>query len=716
MLRIKGIITLAVLLSTLVASADEGMWLPFLLKQNNYDQMQKMGLKLSADQLYDINNSSLKDAIVSFGGYCTGEIISDQGLVLTNHHCGYGAIQSHSTVEHDYLTDGFWAMDKAQELPVEGLFVRFLVRIEDVTDSVLHEIDHRTASEERSKLIRKRIKRISKASTEGTRYTASIKPFFEGNHYYMYVYDTYTDIRLVGAPPSSVGKFGGDTDNWKWPRHTGDFSMFRIYGNENGEPADYSIDNKPIKPKHHLPISLKGIEEKDFAMVFGYPGSTSRYRSSFGIKQDLEVINPTRIKIRDKRLKILKKQMNASDEVRIKYSSKYAGIANYYKYFIGQNEGLRKLNTVTKKEAEEQEFRVWANQNEPRKEKYGKVLAEMEQSYNDRGESIKMLYYFLEATRAPDLLSFILEVYPLIKKVGAHNNEEELIEIKTELLAAADKHFKDYDMDTDRKVFAALFALFYKDVPSAYHPSIFSVIVENYNADFGRYADMLYKRSAFASKETFEAMVEELENYPVDKDHAVKLFNSVEEKLINTRNNFFELNGTLSANRRLYLEGLMEMQPEKNFYPDANSTMRTTYGTVNPYEPGDGLMYNFFTTIDGLMEKKDNSDPEFIVPEKLTELYETKDFGKYADKTGNLTVCFITDNDITGGNSGSPVINGNGELIGCAFDGNWEAMTGDLVFDPSLKRCISADIRYILFIVDKYAGAGHLVEEMTIVK
>jgi hypothetical protein len=707
---------LIVLISFFSVKADEGMWLPFLLNEHNYEDMKKMGLNLTPEQLYDINQSSLKDAIVSFGGFCTGEIISKEGLVLTNHHCGFGAIQSHSTVEHDYLTNGFWAMDKQQELPVEGLFVRFLVKIEDVTDSVLLDIDYKTPEEDRKKLIKERIKHITKQTQEGNDYTASIKPFFKGNRYYMYVFETYTDIRLVGAPPSSIGKYGGDTDNWKWPRHTGDFSLFRVYGSKDGKPADYSNENIPITPKHHLPISLKGIEEGDFSMVFGYPGSTQRYKTSFGIEQDLNIINPNRIKIRDKRLKILKKQMNASDKVRIQYASKYAGIANYYKYFIGQNEGLRKLNTIDKKREGEAKFIEWANQNESRKAKYANVLANIGDMYKNREDLIQVLYYFIEAGYAPDLINFIGQVYPLIKRVGRHHNEEELVEIKTELLQVAEKHFKDYDLNTDKEVFSELYGMFYKDVASEEHPSVFSTIIEYYKGDFNRYANTIYKTSVFAKKKKFIDFVESIEDFQVEKDAAISLYNSVESKFITTKTAYFDINAALTANKRLYMEGLMEMNSDKKFYPDANSTMRTTYGKVEAYEPGDGLAYNHFTTMKGLIEKMDNNDPEFNVPVKLVELYEAKDYGKYGIEGDKLVVCFITNNDITGGNSGSPVINGNGELIGCAFDGNWEAMTGDLVFDPNYKRCINADIRYILFIIDKFAGAGHLVEEMTIVQ
>lgn len=705
------------LITNLSLKADEGMWLPLLLNEYNYEEMKKMGLKLTSQQLYDINQSSLKDAIVSFGGFCTGEVISKDGLILTNHHCGFGAIQSHSTVENDYLTDGFWAMDRNQELPIEGLFVRFLVKIEDVTDSILHEIDYKTDEDKRKELIKTRTKRITKREQDSTNYTVSIKPFFNGNKYYMYVFETYNDVRLVGAPPSSIGKYGGDTDNWKWPRHTGDFSLFRVYADQDGKPAKYNANNIPLSPKHHLPISLKGIESGDFSMVFGYPGSTQRYKTSFGIEQDLKIVNPTRIKIRDKRLKILKKQMNATDKVRIQYASKYASISNYYKYFIGQNEGLRKLNTIDNKKQEETAFNQWANQNEIRKEKYGNVLSSIEDIYNNRADIIEILYYYIEAGYAPDLITFIDAAYPLIKRVGRHNNEEDLVEIKTELLQIAEKHFKDYDLDTDKRILSDLYSLFYKDVTSQEHPDVFSTVIEYYKGDFSRFANTLYRTSVFASKKKFIDFVESIEDYQVEKDAGISLYNSLESKFIAIKTNFFNVSGSLGAAKRLYLEGLMEMHSDKNFYPDANSTMRATYGQVESYEPGDGIEYNHFTTMEGLIEKMNNNDPEFVVPKKLHELYLAKDYGKYGINAGKeLIVCFITNNDITGGNSGSPVINANGELIGCAFDGNWEAMTGDLVFDPNFKRCINADIRYILFIIDKFAGAGHLIDEMTIVE
>ena len=696
------------------SKADEGMWLPLLLKDYNYKTMKKMGLKLSSSELYNINSSSLKDAIVSFGGFCTGEVISKDGLILTNHHCGYDAIQSNSTVENDFLTNGFWAMNRGEEIPVEGLFVKFLVRIDDVTTKVLADIDPKLNYNDRKDKIREKIKALNAEAKEEGKYSTEVKEFLEGNEYYLFVYEIYNDIRMVGAPPSSIGKYGGDTDNWMWPRHTGDFSLFRVYADKDGKPSEYNIDNKPLAVKHSLPISMKGVESDDFSMVLGYPGRTQRYKTSHGIKLDLEKGNPTKIKIRHKKLAIMKRDMNRSDDVRIKYSSKYASTSNYYKYFIGQNKGLKRLKTVKLKEQEEREFQKWAEITPERKDKYASILDTIGKNYTQLNEDAVAFAYYLEAGFGSDFIMLGYRIKHLTKKLEDAKEPKEIAEIKEALLEIGAEHFKDYNLDTDREIFSSLFAMFYKDVNSINHPSFFSDVVEKHRGNFDEFAEELYNTSFLSNQKAFEFYVNNIEEKKVEKDPGVIAFNSLYEKYKEIKKTYNVSSSSIKNSMRTYIAGMREMNPDKNFYADANSTMRLTYGKVESYEPKDAVKFNYFTTIDGLMEKYDPDNKEFNLPQRLVDIYEAGDYGVYANEEGTLNICFITNNDITGGNSGSPVINGNGELIGCAFDGNWEAMTGDLVFDSSLKRCINVDARYILFIIDKFAGASHLLDEMDI--
>ena len=699
--------------------ADEGMWLPQLLQQLNIEDMQAAGLKLSAKDLYDINNSSLKDAIVSLnGGSCTGEMISSQGLMLTNHHCGFGSIQDHSDTVNNYLENGFWAMTKDEELPNEGFFVSFLVSIESVTDRVLEDLGDVTESE-RNERLREIFNEIASEKTDGTDYDAKVKSFFGGNEFYLMTYITYRDIRLVGAPPSSIGKFGGDTDNWMWPRHTGDFALFRVYCASDGSPSEYNKENIPYIPKHHLPIQLDGVDNGDYTMIFGYPGSTDRYLTSFGVEQALDLTNPTIVQIREEKLAIMKSGMDASKETKIQYASKYASTSNYWKYFIGQSRGLKRMKVYEKKLDIENSFTNWVNSgDEDRKIKYGNALKLIDEAYI-QNEEIEIGYtYFIEAIwRGPEILSFSRRVQRNLDKLSDDSEQRE-IQLE-EIRQIAISFYKDYNIEIDRELLSSMLEMYYYNVPKEQHPDVFKKIENQLfgfkSLDFDYYAENIFKNSIYASEEKFFNSLENLNNIQVEKDLAYTTISSFLDKYFSYyRPITTELESKLEEGNRLFISGLREMNPDVKYYPNANSTMRITYGNVGDYEPGDAMHYDFYTTIDGIIEKEDPTNDEFIVPEKLKELYETGDYGQYADKDGNLRINFISNNDITGGNSGSPVINAWGELVGTAFDGNWEAMSGDIAFENEIQRTISVDIRYTMFIIDKFAGATHLIDEMTI--
>ncbi|WP_299987249.1 S46 family peptidase [uncultured Pontibacter sp.] len=714
---LKRILSLLLLVSLCVpfAKADEGMWLPMLIKRLNHADMQKKGLQLTAEEIYNVNNSSLKDAIVQFGGFCTGEFISAEGLLLTNHHCGYGQIQSHSTPEKDYLTNGFWAMDRKQELPNEGLFVDILVRMDDVTGKVLEGIDNNMPEKERLQLASQRAQAIAKEASENGRYVSYVRDFFNGNEYYLFIYERFNDVRLVGTPPSAVGKFGGDTDNWMWPRHTGDFAMFRVYMAPDGKPAEYSAQNVPYKPKHHLPINIGGVEQDDFAMVFGFPGRTKRFMTSEGLVLDVEQLNKSRIKLRDKKLALWKEDMDKSDATRIQYASKYASTANYYKYSIGQNEGIKRMKTVEGKRADEKKFQAWADANADRKAMYGSALNDMNEAYKEIEKYNLGSVYLNEAVLGTEALLFAYRMTPVFNALKS-GNADAAKKAAEDLKPRADAFFKDYNMTTDKKVFAAMMKFYHEDIAKDQQPEAFKQMVAKYKGDFNKMADHVYSNSFVVNKQKTEQFLNNPTQKQLANDPAFSLVNSIMENYQqNIAPKLAESNAKLARANRLYVAGLRQMNPDKVYYPDANSTIRLSYGSVKNYQPYDGVTYQTFTTLEGVMQKEDPSNEEFIVPAKLKQLYEAKDYGRYANKDGELIVNFITDNDITGGNSGSPVINGNGELIGLAFDGNWEAMTGDLVYDPDYKRCINVSANYVLFMVDKYAGASNLINEMTIV-
>jgi hypothetical protein len=699
--------------------ADEGMWLMLHIQRLNYADMQKAGLELTAEELYSVNNSSLKDAIVVLdGGSCTAEMISKDGLMLTNHHCAYDVIQSSSSIEKNYLEQGFWAMNRDQEIYAPGKTASFLVKMEDVTAEVLAELKDDMSEEERDKAVDGISDSIVKRATEDYEYyDAKVKSMFNGNRYYLFVYETYKDIRLVAAPPEAIGKFGGDTDNWMWPRHTGDFSMLRIYADKDGKPAAYSKDNVPLKPRHHLPISLKGVKPNDFAMIMGYPGSTDRYLTSYGIKNEIATTHAARIKIRGKRLAMYKEDMDQDEAVRLKYASKYAGISNYYKNSQGMVSALTKLKVAEHKKAEEEEFAAWVNADESRKAKYGDAL-ELIKNAMEQGQETKLaISYCIEALYFTEVIQMGWRSNTLYQNLLSEKaNEESIAKQSTALRATAVEHFKDYNLATDKKAFIPILEIYYKDIPAKYHPEAFKMVTKKFKGDFSKYADYVYKRSMMADSTKLFAFLENPSAKALEKDPGFQLSKSVRNLYFNVlRGEFASFSDDLTKGNRLFLNGLMKMQEERKFYPDANSTMRLTYGNVRDYKARDAVQYDYYTTLAGVMEKEDPTNFEFIVPEKLKTLYENKDYGDYAEN-GELIVNFLTTNDITGGNSGSPVINGKGELIGCAFDGNWEALSGDVAFEQNLQRTIICDIRYILFIVDKFAGASHLIDEMTLVK
>ena len=678
------------------AIADEGMWLlPYIKKMNEAD-MVAHGCKLKATDIYSAKKSSLKDAIVIFGGGCTGEIVSPNGLLFTNHHCGYDAIQKLSSVEHDYLADGFWASNNAEELPAEGLSVRFVRHIFDVTADIISNIPSTASQKQYEQYVSDNKKAlIAKLELQYPGHDIVIPSFFGNNQFFAFAYETYTDVRLVGTPPSSIGKFGGDTDNWMWPRHTGDFSIFRVYAGKDNRPAAYSEENVPYKAEKWLDISLKGIEEGDFGMIMGFPGSTERYKTSYEIDYMLEVDNPQRIYIRGERQAILRKHMDADQAVRIKYDAKFARSANYWKNSIGMSRGIEKLNVRDKKVAQETEFQAWAVKNTLPEERFMDALSLIEQSQTEAKEENATLQYLSEA--------FFQSVELTQTMLGRFNPEQ---------------FYKDYDEATDRDVAKRMFTIYRENNKRL--PSIYEKIDAEFGGNSDAYVDWLYDNSQLTSYEKFMAIGEldaeareaAFNNDPV-YELAVSLFNLYNElvpAVMATEEKFAE-------GHRLYIKGLMMMKPNKAWASDANFTLRLTYGNVLPYSPADGIIYNHYTTLDGVMAKEDPTNPvEFTVPERLKELYAQKDYGRYADKNGDLPIAFLVNCDITGGNSGSPVMNKKGQLIGLAFDGNWEAMSGDVAFEPELQRTIAVDIRYVLFVIEKYAGAEWLLDELTIKK
>ena len=713
----KITIALALLLSVITTQsrADEGMWLPLFIQRLNYVDMQKEGLHLTAEEIYSINHSSLKDAIIMFGGGCTGEIVSPNGLIFTNHHCGYGSIQSHSTVDHDYLSDGFWATRYEEELPTPGLTARFLVSIQDVTGAVLAGVKDNMTEAERLEKIKANSKNIEFTNTKGTQYDARTVSFFNGNEYYLFLYEVYKDVRLVGAPPSSIGKFGADTDNWMWPRHTGDFSVFRVYANRENKPAEYAADNVPMTPKQFLPISIKEKNIGDFQMIMGYPGTTDRYATSYTINWALEKNNPMVVKIRTKKLEILRGDMAADAEVRIKYASKYAGSANYWKFFIGQNKGLKRLGVYDRKREIEEQFAKWFSADKDRSLKYRDALLNISNAYETINKYEAAVRYNSEAiVRGCEIIAFSRNFNKLAEELAKPTPDKQLIRKYTDQASEASKqYFKNYNMATDVKMLAAMLELYYNDVPKQMQPAYLEKIHSKYKGSFEEYAQSVFSKTIFGSQSKVDLFLVDPKLKTLQKDPIWPLQEAFAANAEIIDGIVKPANEMLAKGRRLFVKGLREMQADKNFYPDANSTMRVTYGKVLDYSPADAINFDYITTLDGLMAKEDPTSLEFTVPAKLKQLYKDKDYGRYGEN-GKMVVGFITNNDITGGNSGSPVLNGNGELTGLAFDGNWEAMSGNYAFEPQLQRTICVDIRYVLFVIEKYAGATNLIKELDI--
>ena len=694
----------------LTCKADEGMWIPMLLDKYNIEDMQKQGFKLTAEDVYAINQASLKDAVIGLGRegrpfahFCTGNLVSNEGLVITNHHCAFDMIQSHSSLEHNYLRDGFWARTKADELANPGITASVLVRMEDVTDKIVPHLKDNMTEAEREAKIKQISKKLEAKAVKGTDLKANIKPYFNGNQFFMSVFRIYRDVRLVGAPPSAIGKFGGDTDNWTWPRHTGDFSVLRIYAGENNEPAEYSEKNKPYRPAKHFKVSTAGVKEGDFTMVFGYPGTTNEYLTSFAVAQIQDIENPHKIAIRTAKLNIMNEAMESDELLRIKYAAKAAGVANAWKKWQGEVKGLKRFNTVAQKQKLEQEFFRWASS----KEKYNGLLDKYKKLYDRRKDLILASAYLNEAgLGGAEVVGFSLSMTDSVKKQAN----------KEKLKAQAGKFYKNYDPATDERILAEMLRLYNQKLEPEWIPA--EVIEAGKTKDYRKFAAGIFEHSVFTSPERMESFIDRLNEESVqelEKDPVYKLAVSIRNfNIKNLRNPLSAIQKELSQLNRVWLAGLMEMQPEKTFYADANSTLRVAYGKIGGYSPFDAVYYKPYTTLDGIMEKDNPDIYDYNVPQKLRDIFHTQNFGNYT-QDGEIPVCFIANNHTTGGNSGSPVLNARGELIGLNFDRAWDGVMSDMQYDPSICRNISVDVRYVLFIIDKFAGADHLIQEMELV-
>ena len=694
------------------AKADEGMWLPFLLGRN-YEDMKKHGLRLTQEEVYSINNSSLKDAIVSFGGFCTGEIISNKGMILTNHHCGYDAIAEASTTEHNYLDNGFWAKDHASEIAVPGLTATFIIRIEDVTKTIAAQLNESMTPEERAAKIKEISAVLTKNATEGSHYEAFVRDFYEGNEFYLFVKETFKDIRFVGTPPQSAGKYGGDTDNWMWPRHTADFSMFRVYSGADNKPADYDEANHPYTPKHHLPVSIKGVKENDYAMILGFPGSTDRYLSSWGVNQAVSLEQPKRVEVRRKKLDIMKSYMNDDVAVRLKYSSKYAQVANYWKYFIGQTEQVKNNGVIGKKQAEELKYAEFASG----KPMYEPVLGMLDDAYKAKEDFVYIKAYQSEMVYSVDLMLMAFR-YKFLMDPLEQGNAEMAGNIAGRIKVIGEENFEKLNMELEMETIGALLKMYIQDIPKDQQGDVVKKLRFLKNWKVKKLMKAIDKTSIFTDKGRFDAFHLAPKKEILEKDPLYRLAIDIDAAFGKSQDSqsIKTAEANLANAERLYVKGLREMMPEKQFYPNANSTLRLTYGNILPYTSPKGVKYEITTNSQGLLAKEDPNNVEFNVDAVMKQKMLAKDFGKYADADGELKINFLSNNDITGGNSGSPVINADGHLIGAAFDGNWEAMSGDIFFEPELQRTISCDIRYILWLIDKCYGATHLVDEMTLVK
>lgn len=712
---------LSSVLFTSIARADEGMWLPVLLDQLNITDMKARGFQLTAEDIYSVNHSSMKDAVCQFGGGCTAELISAKGLLLTNHHCGYSSIQSHSTVEHDYLTNGFWAMSQEEELACPGLTATFIVSMEDVTAKILAGVDPGATEAARNKIINANSKALEKANTKDGM-EAMVRSFYYGNVFYMFLTQTFKDVRMVGAPPQTIGNFGGDSDNWVWPRQTGDFSLFRIYADKNNNPAEYSKDNVPYVPKSFFKINAGGIGENDFTMVYGFPGRTTEYLTSYGVDLIQNVSDPVKVDLRTKRIEIMEQEMLKNDTVRIQYAAKRNGTANAWKKWQGETMGLKKTGAIAKKEASEKIFQERVNADPAKKAKYGTLLHQMDSVYKDMVPAQRAIDYMSEGCFSVEGLRFAYSFHNLIDSSRIANPKQRVIDSLVAVLKlSAAGFFKDYDANTDKLMAIAMFDAVSKGLEEPMQPGTFMMVKKKYKGDFGKYFDMVYRKSVFLNQAKVMAMLNKYKASDWKKLSADPMFllsaDIYSFYYANTLPQWQKRNNEIQRLSRIYMAAQMEVFPERKFYPDANSTLRVAFGKVDEYSARDGINYNWFCTLDGVMEKEDPNSLDYQVPARLHELWAKKDYGPYADKKdGKLHTTFIASNHTTGGNSGSPVIDANGNLIGTNFDRCWEGTMSDVNYDPSICRNIILDVRYTLFIIDKYAGAGYLLKEMVIIQ
>lgn len=699
--------------------ADEGMWIPLLIDKYNLKLMQEKGFRLTAEDIYSVNRACMKDAVVIFGSGCTGALLSSDGLLITNHHCGYDQVQQHSSLENDYLTNGFWAMSHEEELPNPGLTVTFLKWMEDVTEKVFSGISDEMDKNERLDKLNTNIVDIRKKAEEGTGYKATVQPFFMGNQYFLFVNETFRDVRLVGAPPSAIGKFGGETDNWIWPRHTGDFSLFRIYADNNNKPADYSKDNIPYSPSYYFPVSIKGINEGDFTMVFGYPGTTRSYVPSYYIEMVKNHINPQMIEVRSKKIEIMENAMDQDPLIRLQYSAKKSRMANSWKKWIGEIHGLERMDIVGKKREFEKEITGWIEADGTRRQKYGTILSEYKKLYSELGEYYIVNNFTNETIFGIEVINLAKNLRSLID-IYENDPDDESIKSAIDFLIASSKDFfKNYNKETDKKLFIALMKMYDETLDIRWQTPEFIALKNYCNGDFSAVADKMYDRTCFTEEAKFISLITGFNRSVVKKIKRDPFFrlaigtgNFLMTEIMPELTRFAAELGKLNL---LYMKAQMEFDSEKVFYPDANSTLRISYGTIKGYYPRDAVYFMHYTTLNGIIEKDDPEIYDYDVPDKLKELYLSGDFGRFAQE-GELPVCFIADNHTTGGNSGSPVINAEGHLIGINFDRVWEGVASDMAFNPELSRNISLDIRYAFFIIEKYAGAGYLLRHMTIIE
>jgi hypothetical protein len=708
-----------VTLSLFSTAPDEGIWIPLLIEKYNIKLMREKGFKLSAEDIYSINRACMKDAVVNFNGGCTAELISAEGLLITNHHCGYGQIQEHSSLDHDYLTDGFWAMSRKEELPNPGVTVTLLKWMEDVTPKVLSGITGDMVSADREKLISANIENIIKQAVEGTEYKAVVRPFFMGNQYFLFVNETFRDVRLVGAPPSAIGKFGGDTDNWIWPRHTGDFSLFRVYAGRNNKPADYSAENVPYKPAFYFPISLRGVKEGDFTMVFGYPGTTSEYVPSFHIDMIKNYIDPKMISVRTKKIEIIDEAMKSDPLIRIQYSAKKAGISNSWKKWIGEIQGLERMNTIGKKQEYESRLTQWIESDEKRKSEYGDILAGYKVLYETLKEYTLVNSFTNEVINGVEAFVLSRSIRELVSLYENNSGAEKIRSTRDNLIEEAKQFYKDYNKETDQKLFVAMMNMYGESMDEKWLAPAYLSLRKSVNGDFSGIAAKLYSNTPFADEKKYIALItgfnaKTAKKLKKDSFYAVSS-DAASFLAANVRPELTRLNGELQKLNKRYMKAQMEFESGKVFYPDANSTLRVAFGTVQGYNSRDAVYFKPVSTLKGIIEKDNPDIYDYDVPDKLRDLYAKRDFGRYA-RDGEIPVCFIANNHTTGGNSGSPVINSEGYLIGINFDRAWEGVASDMAFNPDQSRNISLDIRFALFIIDKYAGAGYLLDEMTIVE